>query len=225
MSSLMMWSYTFYFYPRPPRGGRRPTRTTTSAAIGFLSTPSARRATLLSGYGRVRDDISIHALREEGDRRTAHTEHRLDDFYPRPPRGGRLRERFIGGRQLQHFYPRPPRGGRHHQPVASSIPNPISIHALREEGDFTGNEVVRDSRYFYPRPPRGGRPSPGTVCLYAVIFLSTPSARRATYELKLLGIDTVISIHALREEGDRPSGGCIHRGTYFYPRPPRGGRP
>ena len=124
-----------YFYPRPPRGGRRPTRTTTSAAIGFLSTPSARRATLLSGYGRVRDDISIHALREEGDRRTAHTEHRLDDFYPRPPRGGRLRERFIGGRQLQHFYPRPPRGGRHHQPVASSIPNPISIHALREEGD------------------------------------------------------------------------------------------
>ena len=181
MSSLMMWSYTFYFYPRPPRGGRRPTRTTTSAAIGFLSTPSARRATLLSGYGRVRDDISIHALREEGDRRTAHTEHRLDDFYPRPPRGGRLRERFIGGRQLQHFYPRPPRGGRHHQPVASSIPNPISIHALREEGDpgcgvvrcgireisihalreegdFTGNEVVRDSRYFYPRPPRGGRP-------------------------------------------------------------------
>ena len=101
----------------------------------------------------------------------------------------------------------------------------ISIHALREEGDFTGNEVVRDSRYFYPRPPRGGRPSPGTVCLYAVIFLSTPSARRATYELKLLGIDTVISIHALREEGDRPSGGCIHRGTYFYPRPPRGGRP
>ena len=180
MSSLMMWSYTFYFYPRPPRGGRRPTRTTTSAAIGFLSTPSARRATLLSGYGRVRDDISIHALREEGDRRTAHTEHRLDDFYPRPPRGGRLRERFIGGRQLQHFYPRPPRGGRHHQPVASSIPNPISIHALREEGDGKSAGC-----------PHGPVP-----------FLSTPSARRATDAVGVGGLGQLISIHALREEGD-----------------------
>ena len=199
----MMWSYTFYFYPRPPRGGRRPTRTTTSAAIGFLSTPSARRATLLSGYGRVRDDISIHALREEGDRRTAHTEHRLDDFYPRPPRGGRLRERFIGGRQLQHFYPRPPRGGRHHQPVASSIPNPISIHALREEGDavpavktitkslFLSTPSARratesqpgalmDQYHFYPRPPRGGRLMPLALVALASLFLSTPSARRAT---------------------------------------------
>ena len=203
MSSLMMWSYTFYFYPRPPRGGRRPTRTTTSAAIGFLSTPSARRATLLSGYGRVRDDISIHALREEGDRRTAHTEHRLDDFYPRPPRGGRLRERFIGGRQLQHFYPRLPRGGRHHQPVASSIPNPISIHALREEGDaeqkaeemkkfeFLSTPSARratrflplklsQNHYFYPRPPRGGRRKVSRVPSWT----------------------STISIHALREEGD-----------------------
>ena len=78
----------------------------------------------------------------------------------------------------------------------------ISIHALREEGDFTGNEVVRDSRYFYPRPPRGGRPSPGTVCLYAVIFLSTPSARRATDHLAAASTGALISIHALREEGD-----------------------
>ena len=176
----MMWSYTFYFYPRPPRGGRRPTRTTTSAAIGFLSTPSARRATLLSGYGRVRDDISIHALREEGDRRTAHTEHRLDDFYPRPPRGG-----------------------RHHQPVASSIPNPISIHALREEGDaeqkaeemkkfeFLSTPSARratrflplklsQNHYFYPRPPRGGRRKVSRVPSWT----------------------STISIHALREEGD-----------------------
>ena len=95
----------------------------------------------------------------------------------------------------------------------------ISIHALREEGDFTGNEVVRDSRYFYPRPPRGGRPSPGTVCLYAVIFLSTPSARRATYELKLLGIDTVISIHALREEGDLLTGVHTERHRKFLSTP------
>ena len=33
------------FYPRPPRGGRRPANITTAGANRFLSTPSARRAT------------------------------------------------------------------------------------------------------------------------------------------------------------------------------------
>ena len=33
----------------------------------FLSTPSARRATYHEWYGRIKDAISIHALREEGD--------------------------------------------------------------------------------------------------------------------------------------------------------------
>ena len=57
----------------------------------------------------------------------------------------------------------------------------ISIHALREEGDvdrFTSN----DSTF---------------------IFLSTPSARRATRLRVAVGQCIVISIHALREEGDR----------------------
>ena len=79
-------------------------------------------------------------------------------------------------------------------------------------------------------------------------FLSTPSARRATPALRRCGPDAGISIHALREEGDRaaqrrrmermaflstPSArratGQAQRGEgaqlYFYPRPPRGGRP
>ena len=35
-----------------------------------------------------------------------------------------------------------------------------------------------------------------------------------------------ISIHALREEGDRRRSGVSEVSTqYFYPRPPRGGRP
>ena len=33
----------------------------------FLSTPSARRATVLVDVQRLRQGISIHALREEGD--------------------------------------------------------------------------------------------------------------------------------------------------------------
>ena len=168
----------------------------------FLSTPSARRATRLpGGLGRV-PDISIHALREEGDKAGEPVTIPINDFYPRPPRGGRpfaLASHIL----VTDFYPRPPRGGR---PVA--LPNEpgnrfISIHALREEGDVKGwlratevtrflstpsarratarsalsAQVVRD---FYPRPPRGGRRILPCFFPPKIIFLSTPSARRAT---------------------------------------------
>ena len=38
--------------------------------------------------------------------------------------------------------------------------NTISIHALREEGDIVCARSRPDSKNFYPRPPRGGRPKP-----------------------------------------------------------------
>ena len=81
------------------------------ADMVFLSTPSARRATRpgLPCYNQGR--ISIHALREEGDRGSAAVLMTDRDFYPRPPRGGRRKP--CGFAQLRHdFYPRPPRGGR-----------------------------------------------------------------------------------------------------------------
>ena len=91
--------------------------------------------------------------------------------------------------------------------MVASLPTPpgsISIHALREEGDGYGN-VLSISR--------SG-------------FLSTPSARRATPDVKFLLENVImISIHALREEGDGNRPGVIALGQYFYPRPPRGGRP
>ena len=57
------------------------------------------------------------------------------------------------------------------------------------------------------------------------IFLSTPSARRATKDSLCMANLVYISIHALREEGDflRGQSSCARRN--FYPRPPRGGRP
>ena len=58
--------------------------------------------------------ISIHALREEGDIIKTSTGTKVTDFYPRPPRGGRLDS-------------------------SSNVYGwvDISIHALREEGDVT----------------------------------------------------------------------------------------
>ena len=100
----------------------------------------------------------------------------------------------------------------------------ISIHALREEGDRAADTYRRQYHDFYPRPPRGGRPladeqiaaineflsTPSArratfVChllILLCIFLSTPSARRATRQQHLHRDDRAISIHALREEGD-----------------------
>ena len=58
-----------------------------------------------------------------------------------------------------------------------------------------------------------------------IVFLSTPSARRATQDDDGNGTLRGISIHALREEGDQHVGMQRKRHKDFYPRPPRGGRP
>ena len=63
----------------------------------------------------------------------------------------------------------------HHPPI-----RPISIHALREEGDSV----------------------PYKDYAKIIAFLSTPSARRATFQNIAPDALTNISIHALREEGD-----------------------
>ena len=213
----------------------------------FLSTPSARRATPEPLRLRLHHQISIHALREEGDRVRRRIGSVLANFYPRPPRGGRHAHSLILP-SLSDFYPRPPRGGR------------LSQMFLQCR-----------LRNFYPRPPRGGRPTGRKARNINKLFLSTPSARRATVTAQRRIEEVRISIHALREEGDSrlsmmrctsllflstPSArratvqsislvACISRflstpsarratpwrksrrpsWKYFYPRPPRGGRP
>ena len=146
----------------------------------FLSTPSARRATELCGVIFERSHISIHALREEGDT-----------------------VKFRQATQRRYFYPRPPRGGRLTRQCWPTGSNEISIHALREEGDPRVDGAERHRRYFYPRPPRGGRPMFAPTDMCSTIFLSTPSARRATPQHRRFYNARTISIHALREEGDR----------------------
>ena len=102
------------------------------------------------------------------------------DFYPRPPRGGRLRHSSKLQQDKGYFYPRPPRGGRPSLAFSLLCNREISIHALREEGDGCSIDL-------------------GHI---VDVFLSTPSARRATHELDHGQRAQVISIHALCEEGD-----------------------
>ena len=79
----------------------------------------------------------------------------------------------------------------------------ISIHALREEGDAAAAAASASYSHFYPRPPRGGRRARSRAASVCRRFLSTPSARRATYLDLRYFCFFAISIHALREEGDR----------------------
>ena len=87
-----MWWISFrqlHFYPRPPRGGRHDASPTWEDITQFLSTPSARRATSWAKPDYIPTQISIHALREEGDTSSTPKLRPRADFYPRPPRGGR----------------------------------------------------------------------------------------------------------------------------------------
>ena len=117
---------------------------------------------------RQQEVISIHALREEGDQPSQFFLRRQENFYPRPPRGGRR----IGAVHQ--------RGGLR-----------ISIHALREEGDV----------------------APARKYSGAVLFLSTPSARRATAktETKSLFSNKLYNIlHEFRRA-------LIYNGSKNYP--------
>ena len=92
--------------------------TSPSSRSGFLSTPSARRATAVLRQRYSLCEISIHALREEGD-----------DILTPPDSAGALFLSTPSARRatLTSF----------HFCVTLVL---ISIHALREEGDVEGNK-------------------------------------------------------------------------------------
>ena len=193
--------------------------------------------------------ISIHALRMEGDWRGRRPLPASQNFYPRPPHGGRPVDATYWGPPVNYFYPRPPHGGRRKPIIPIDNAQLISIHALRMEGDDLYPVERAAPAYFYPRPPHGGRRAVDFLGFrFFREFLSTPSAWRATRPLRLHPPHTHISIHALRMEGDRASGLLAVRATAFlstpsawratpkshekqdnrsnfYPRPPHGGRP
>ena len=219
-----------------------------SDAAVFLSTPSARRATRRPASAGRPAEISIHALREEGDfagvapfgdcflflstpsaRRA--TSDRLSAhgfllFLSTPSARRATVQRRVDSSAGGNFYPRPPRGGR---------PGP-----RRSRPGKSSN--------FYPRPPRGGRLRDAVRGLsgqmISIHALREEGDRAVCDKLTQLAD---ISIHALREEGDgmgtvglatplpflstpsarRATGTpapTVALWSNFYPRPPRGGR-
>ena len=147
----------FYFYPRPPRGGR------------------PRHRTALDGG----QDISTHALREEGDAFAAdHDPHTAISTHALREEGDSCRS--ISARRSSAFLPTPSARRATILPLMPHFCVTISTHALREEGDSLRISSTPQSS----------------------IFLPTPSARRATDVVDVCGNAVLISTHALREEGD-----------------------
>ena len=167
--------------------------------------------------------ISIHALREEGDAKRATTCIPWQNFYPRPPRGGRRQQDedkqvgylFLSTPSARRATARFGKAGEDKKFLSTPsarratvgvcngvVRSAISIHALREEGDLSDPPKAYDQH----------------------LFLSTPSARRATGRSAEWPQRSAISIHALREEGDASRTRINRLAIYFYPRPPRGGR-
>ena len=122
------------FYPRPPRGGRPCRSVRVRRVMPFLSTPSARRATTKMRQYVEHGEISIHALREEGDLECLLMYLSLKYFYPRPPRGGRQKP-AVHDFDQQTFLSTPSARRATHAAAVFQCLFPISIHALREEGD------------------------------------------------------------------------------------------
>ena len=166
-------------------------------------------------------DISIHALREEGDfsmmfflslhtkflstpsvrratlERRAYSPYALPFLSTPSARRATITKRRWN-RQRKIFLSTPSARRATTRKRWSRFILGISIHALREEGD----------------------PEPGTPAWQQLVFLSTPSVRRATVLADLPAVGLVISIHALREEGDFTRAETGSGGAHFYPRPP-----
>ena len=176
--------------------------------------------------------ISIHALREEGDREFVNFCAEQLDFYPRPPRGGRPEKyrdtqaiiEFLstpsarratrgvqrGQQQQGDFYPRPPRGGRLPRPTIRTQAVAFLSTPSARRATLPSCWKITRRQNFYPRPPRGGRHQQGLEKMWSRKFLSTPSARRATLHRRSSGRYYGISIHALREEGDPATAARSH---------------
>ena len=148
----------------------------------------------------------------------------VQNFYPRPPRGGR-RHHEHGRQHTDRFLSTPSARRATFRFMQSRTSWPISIHALREEGDVWVMWSSQQQSDFYPRPPRGGRQNlsrNGTG--QGDFYPRPPRGGRRTKLVEPLD-HPEISIHALREEGDERPAGPYPDACNFYPRPPRGGRP
>ena len=146
-------------------------------------------------------------------------------FYPRSPRGERLRDAacFAASRTISIHAPREGsdllrRRGPQHRAA-------ISIHAPREGSDRFRPSPAPATADFYPRSPRGERRKPrrprrcpGSISIHA--------PREGSDTANITRDLIFLNFYPRSPRGERPSRSGQSRSLrYFYPRSPRGERP
>ena len=190
-----------YFYPRSPRGERRP-QVQHGVADGDISIHAPREGSdALAADKIILAPISIHAPGEGSDPGLSGGQCRHEYISIHAPReGSDLTRRIEAQVRLQFLSTLPARG-------ATCLPRLSQLNA----------------RFLSTLPARGA-----TVVVlvtpFALVFLSTLPARGATPWCKRPPALHQISIHAPREGSDirYPQTGTAR--FYFYPRSPRGER-
>ena len=172
--------------------------------------------------------ISIHAPREGSDQLKATVQRPCSIFLSTLPARGATSSGLLQPGQTLHFYPRSPRGERLKIPDLK-VHKRIFLSTLPARGATPSKPCYGQQQdNFYPRSPRGERPAKQPVgirqhnisihapregsdlgakpgALYLVIFLSTLPARGATRALRGAASVCKISIHAPREGSDGDS--------------------
>ena len=148
-------------------------------------------------------NISIHALREEGDRRGRGLCGACCRFLSTP-----------SARRATFPTCRPASAPR------QFLSTPSARRATPDDPLFRGG-----LKHFYPRPPRGGRRRCVVNCVSFKVISIHALREEGDPQMIPVALEAGhISIHALREEGDYTAYLCMSNHGYFYPRPPRGGR-
>ena len=127
--------------------------------------------------------ISIHVPREGDDQRQRANLQKRQNFYPRPPRGGRPLVRTAAA-ACRKFLSTSPARGTTIPACANSLPLSISIHVPREGDDdkrrYRSNNLIE----FLSTSPARGTTVCNAIFLLIQPFLSTSPARGTTRPLR-----------------------------------------
>ena len=172
------------------------------------------------------ENISIHALRGEGDP-LKHEINTTEQQFQSTPSVGRATPRiqcFI--KPLKIFQSTPSVGRATKRESRQSGISTISIHALRGEGDRARYSSCRKSSQFQSTPSVGRATAARAETFERLIDISIHALRGEGDKYLFSDVCEVseISIHALRGEGDRILVRDFSSAFDFNPRPPWGGR-
>ena len=185
------------------------TPTNTAGLWQFLSTPSARRATILQ---KLVQNLKIKFLSTPSARRATKSvvqqASRLCGFLSTPSARRATQAEGAGGTRPTISIHALREEGDHCIVVFMTLCK-ISIHALREEGDLGGVVGMSIVVVFLSTPSaRRATISVTTSCKLYSLFLSTPSARRATAKTERKHpafVSLYTSLHKLQRDACKPN--------------------